>query len=230
VTNESSLLFQKYFDLENSSSSSHSSASMTDQIDNDSSSSSYKNRNNNSNNSSSYLLKVLSIIPKGSTLTELWASPVTRALIKMYKKELILSGVLKFIKAALNLLPALLVSSILAAVEVQSTANCEYISQNSILLEKSSLLNRLFQSIATICAQRFEAISYTFLLLLVLCTKTLVDGQYFDQAINLGQSVRSTLASVIYRKSTQLTPASRQNNTVSRSILLLFPLFIIVSF
>lgn len=205
VTDKSCRLFQKYFDSENSVA-----------IDNTYSHNSNVHPTSSSSRRKQKSYSFLSNIPKGSTLTELWSSPVTRALAKMYQKELIYSGLLKLIKAGLNLLPSLLVSAILSAVESTVTHDKSF---SQIILEEDTSINSIFHKLiklfGSICIQRFDAIGYTFLLLFVLCTKTLVDSQYFDRAVNLGASVRSTLAAVVYRKSAQLTPASRQNNTVS---------------
>lgn len=197
--------FQKYFDLEVLRSSGIGDASTS------SSSKKYQS------NSTTFNLLPLPFIPKKSTLSQLWGSPVTRALTKLYKRELIISGLLKFAKAGLNLVPSLLVSAILSAVESSVRINADLKYPPNAILEKD-FIGQLVASIMSICTHRLDAIGYTFLLLIVLCTKTLIDSQYFDQAINLGASVRNTLAVAIYRKSAQLTPASRQNNTVGKML------------
>ena len=63
-----------------------------------------------------------------------------------------------------------------------------------------------------------EGYALCFLLFTVLCTKTLIENQYFDQAIQLGASIRGTLSAAVYRKSLKLGPAGQQNTTMGEIV------------
>lgn len=53
------------------------------------------------------------------------------------------------------------------------------------------------------------------LLYTCLCTKTIIENQYFSMVTNLGAEVRGTISAAIYQKSLRLSPTGKQNNTVS---------------
>lgn len=116
-------------------------------------------------------------------------SQVMRAIFKMYKKPLIVSGLYKLVNTFVQFLPALIVARILK--QVEST------SLNALSVQKLS--SKSIFLVAT--------------LFLTLCSKTIVENQYFDIVSNGAASVRAALSAEVFRKSLKLSPESRQNAT-----------------
>lgn len=124
---------------------------------------------------------------KKNILLMLWASPVTKAIVKMYFSTFSYSALIRFFNTVIQFVPSLIIAKILKLAE----------SSNASI------------------ASRHQGILLTLLLLLTLCIKTFLENQYFDSVITLGANVKGALSSAIYRKSLKLSPAGRQNNTVS---------------
>lgn len=132
----------------------------------------------------------------GSILRSFWASPVTRVLLRMYRREFLVSGLLKLINTSVQFVPSLLIARLLRHVDSSG--------QVARPFSKQFLSNRGF---VLAC-----------LLLLTLTTKTCVENQYFDLATTMGASIRGTLSSAVFRKSLRLSPSGRQNNTIGEIV------------
>jgi len=122
-------------------------------------------------------------------LVEFWQSAITRTIVKMYKREFIHTGILKFFNTFVQFFPSILISRIVS------------------ITEKGTLGNP---------SLRLLGLCYASLLFTALCAKTFLENQYFDEVINLSSKVKGTLSAAVYKKSLRLSPSSRQNNTVSR--------------
>lgn len=103
-----------------------------------------------------------------------------------YKGPFIASGLMKLLNTVVQFFPSLIVARILQLSDMSTSSD--------IILLKGCILSGL--------------------LFVVLCTKTVVENQYFDMVINLGANIRGTLSTAIYRKSLKLGSSSRRNNTV----------------
>lgn len=126
-----------------------------------------------------------------NVLHEFWASPLTKAIVKMYRRPLVSSGLMKLMNTLVQFLPSLLIARILGDVDgVSAVLDRQALLQRGILLSVS--------------------------LFLALCAKTFMENQYFYTVIDMGASIRGVLSAAIYRKSLRLSPAGRQNNTVRR--------------
>lgn len=124
---------------------------------------------------------------KPNILAEFWQSAITRTIVKMYKREFIRTGVLKFFNTLVQFFPSLLISRIVGVTEKGTLGNPQL---------------------------RMLGLCYAALLFTALCAKTFLENQYFDEVINLSSKVKGTLSAAVYKKSLRLSPSSRQNNTV----------------
>ena len=113
-------------------------------------------------------------------------------LINRYKKQFIYSGLLKLLNTFIQFLPALLIAKILKC------------SNASPITSLSQLSSGVFN----------EGLLLSVGLFLCLCSKTVVENQYFDKVISMGANIKGTLSTAIYRKSLKLSPSGRSNNTV----------------
>lgn len=125
---------------------------------------------------------------KPNILAEFWQSAITRTIVKMYRKEFIHTGILKFFNTFVQFFPSILISQIVS------------------ITDKGTLSNP---------ALRMLGLGYAGLLFAALCAKTFLENQYFDEVINLSSKVKGTLSAAVYKKSLRLSPSSRQNNTVN---------------
>lgn len=147
-------------------------------------------------------------------LTQFYSSPVTRAVLKMYKKQFIYSGMLKLVHTCIQFTPSILVSKLLAV----SALNHQLLNQvraATSAATKTTAVGSLLALQQQVSKNRQWGYAYAVMLLLVLCGKTFVENQYFDEVINMSLNVRNTLAAAVYQKSLRLSPAGRQNHTVS---------------
>ena len=113
-------------------------------------------------------------------------------LVYRYRREFLLSGLLKLLNTSIQFLPALLISRILR------------FSNTSPSFSLSQVGAGVFGEGLWLCLGLFTC----------LCAKTVVENQYFDQVISLGAAVKGTLSAAIYRKALKLSPTGRANNTV----------------
>jgi ABC-type multidrug transport system fused ATPase/permease subunit len=114
----------------------------------------------------------------------------------MYKKDFLLSGMLKLVNTLIQFLPSLIIAKLLKHIDTHSKIQGP--------LTKALLSNKGFLLAS--------------LLLVTLCAKTTVENQYFDVATALGSGIRGTLSSAVFRKSLRLSPTGRQNNTVGEIV------------
>lgn len=115
-------------------------------------------------------------------------NPLSRAVAKMYRKELIFSGLLRLLNTAVQFLPSMIIARILRVVDKLSTTAV------STVLKKEGWI---------LCASLFFS----------LCAKTIIENQYFYEVTRLGASIRGALSSAVYKKSLLLSPSGRQNAT-----------------
>ncbi|RYG70088.1 hypothetical protein EON64_01135 [archaeon] len=135
---------------------------------------------------------------KKNILQKYWASPVTRALVKMYSKEFVQSGLVKFVNTLVQFLPSLLITRILKFSNQQKEAfalakGWRYLLKN-------------------------HGIQLCVLLFICLSTKTAIENQYFDMVTNVGAQIRGALSTAIYQKALRLGAGSRQNVTVGEIV------------
>ena len=144
----------------------------------------------------SKLLGLEQNITPSSLLKSFWASPVTRVLLRMYRRDFILSGFLKLINTSIQFVPSLLIARLLRYVDnsgkIAKPLSREFLSNRGFILA---------------C-----------LLLVTLSAKTCIENQYFDLATTMGASIRGTLSSAVFRKSLRLSPSGRQNNTIGEIV------------
>ena len=115
-------------------------------------------------------------------------NPLSRAVTKMYRKELIFSALLRLLNTGVQFLPSIIIARILRVVDKLSTTAA------STVLKKEGWL---------LCASLFSS----------LCVKTIIENQYFYEVTRLGASIRGALSSAVYKKSLRLSPSGRQNAT-----------------
>ena len=137
----------------------------------------------------------LPAVPVSSTLPsnviqDFWASPVTKAVVKMYKRPLLYSGLLKLCNTLVQFLPSIIIARLLGGIDKAKVIG--QASPNGVPLALS--------------------------LFLVLSAKTLLENQYFYTVIDMGASIRGTLSSSIYRKALKLSPSGRKNNTIGEIV------------
>lgn len=112
-------------------------------------------------------------------------------LISRYKKQFIVSGVIKLVNSAVQFLPSLLVSKILKLGAPGTLGGKAEVNRGLML---------------------------AMLLFISLSTKTVIENVYFDMVTNLAAQIRGTLSAAIYQKALRLGPEGRQNVTVSELI------------
>ena len=123
-----------------------------------------------------------------------WSSPLTRAIVKMFKKELVYSGVLKFFNTCVQFLPSIIIAGILKTVEGMSAAGS---------IQQAALR---------------RGVMYSMLLFVLLSIKTFVENQYFHVVTLLGADIRCAVSAAIYRKALKLSPSGRQNTTMGEVV------------
>ena len=114
-----------------------------------------------------------------------WTSPVTKAIIKMYKNDFIYSGILKFINTCIQFSPSILISLIVGLAENSGSAlSGSAAARFSTGIVKNSIISLISTKLKISYIQTLGYI-YTILLLLSLCSKTFLENQYFDSVINI---------------------------------------------
>jgi len=124
-------------------------------------------------------------------IQEFWDSPVTKAIVSMYREQLIQSGVLKFFNTMVQFLPSLIIARLLKGIE------------GTTFLASASA---------------FKGFALALSLFIALSTKTFLENQYFYTVIDMGASIRGALSAAIYRKVLKLSPSGRNNNTVGEIV------------
>ena len=133
----------------------------------------------------------------GNVVTQFGSSPLIKAIVKMFEKELIRSGITKFFNTFVQFLPSLVVARILKNVDSQAAA---------------------VNNVALLQHVRSHGVWLSLLLLALLSAKTFLENQYFYTVIKMGANIRSTLSSAIYRKALKLSPSGRVDNTVGEMV------------
>ena len=132
---------------------------------------------------------------KMSVIQEFWASPVTRAVVKMYRRPLTTSGLLKMFNTIVQFFPSIIIARLLGGIDKAK-------------LQGGVVGGSLSSSGMALALALFIALS----------SKTFLENQYFYTVINLGANIRGALSAAIYRKALKLSPAGRQNNTVGEIV------------
>jgi len=155
-------------------------------------------------------------VSKSNLLAYFWYSPLTRALAKLYRKELLVSGVIKLCNTLIQFLPSLLIAKILSHVEKAAAARVAATAAGGVSGGAAA-----FAGSASAFAGSFlrssvdrEGLLLALALYGVLCVKTFLENQYFDSIITMGTTARGAISAAIYRKALKLSPSGRQNNTV----------------
>lgn len=112
-----------------------------------------------------------------------------------YKKEFVVSGVVKFVNTLVQFFPSILIAQLL-----KSLSSTDQTAWTIPMLQQ---------------VKNPKGVVLAVLLYLCLCAKTTVENQYFDMVTVLGAQIRGTLSAAIYQKSLKLSPTGRQFNTVS---------------
>ena len=142
------------------------------------------------------------VATNSSILASYWASPVTKVLMKMYRKDFISSGLLKLVNTIVQFLPSLIIARLL-----------KYIDLN---LKPASIFPLTQTTLKTFASN--PGVVLAALLLLILNLKTLIENQYFDVATTMGSSIRGTVTTAVFRKSLRLSSSSRQKNTMGEIV------------
>jgi hypothetical protein len=95
-----------------------------------------------------------------NVVAQFWSSPLTKAVVHMYRKELVLSGITKFFNTFVQFLPSLIVARILAN------------------LDKQALAGGASVSVAAVKVLRTRGVGLAVLLAAVLSIKTFLENQY----------------------------------------------------
>ena len=140
---------------------------------------------------------VLPPLKGNNVVSKFSSSPLIRAVVKMYRREFIVSGVTKFFNTFVQFLPSLVVARILANVDKQAGTEI---------------------SLAALKTLRIQGVALALLLVSLLSTKTFLENQYFYTVIQLGADIRNAISSAIYRKALKLSPSGRMNNTVGEIV------------
>jgi len=116
-------------------------------------------------------------------------NPLSRTVLKMYKKEFVFSALLRLVNTAVQFFPSLIVARLLRTVDKLSMTTVAL-----PLLKKEGFL-------LSAC------------LFVTLCAKTILENQYFYVVTRLGASIKGALSTAVYKKSLRLSPSGRQNAT-----------------
>jgi len=135
---------------------------------------------------------------KMSVIQEFWASPVTRAVVKMYRRPLTTSGLLKMFNTIVQFLPSIIIARLLGGID------------------KAKLQGEIVGAAGGSLSSSGMALALS--LFIALSSKTFLENQYFYTVIDLGANIRGALSAAIYRKALKLSPAGRQNNTVGEIV------------
>lgn len=147
---------------------------------------------------------------KSNLLFDFWASPLTRAVVKMYSGLFIVSGVLKLFNTLVQFAPSLLIARILKVVDEGGFLRAAAAS--------SAAGASIFSTATLKLLLRDKGFLLSIALFILLCAKTYIENQYFHVVTNLGSNVRGVLSAAIYRKSLKLSSSGRQNNTVGEIV------------
>lgn len=122
-------------------------------------------------------------------LLEFWKSPLTKAIVKMYYKEFIQSGILKLFNTLIQFIPSLVIARLLKFIQLNkfnikdslSSFNLSFSSLSIFNSENISNLINIFQTIIL----KNHGFQLSILLFLILCSKTTIENQYFDKVTQL---------------------------------------------
>ena len=170
----------------------------------------------NTNNTTTTTTLISNKSNTSNLLIEFWKSPLTRAIVMMYRAPLIYSGLLKFLNTAVQFLPSLIVARILYFVD--NVTITKTVSSSLSLSSLSSLSLSSLSSLINNGNILYKGYWLSLLLFISLCIKTFIENQYFHVVTTMGATIRGVIASAVYRKSLKLSPAGRQNNTVGQIV------------
>lgn len=135
------------------------------------------------------------VYKRNNILQEYWSYAITRALVKMFRRDFIISGLLKFVNTCVQFLPSIFISKLLKLVTS--------INGNKNLISSQYYLDGIIISV---------------LLYLSLNAKTIIENLYFYVVINLGSSVRGVLSCALFQKALKLSPSGRQDFTTGEIV------------
>ena len=155
-------------------------------------------------------------VTKGNLLAYFWYSPLTRALAKLYRHQLLVSGIIKLCNTLIQFLPSLLIAKILSHVEkaaAMRAATAAAATSGGGAAAFAGGVSAFAGSLFRSSVDR-EGLLLALALYGVLCVKAFLENQYFDSIITMGTTARGAISAAIYRKALKLSPSGRQNNTV----------------
>jgi len=115
-----------------------------------------------------------------------------------FRKQFIVSGIVKFCNTVTQFFPSLIIARVLRYVDTASRVTSTPSS---------------FTSLHFFDLFRQEGVYWSLLLFVTLTVKTALENQYFNMVIQLGVKIRCALSGALYRKSLRLSPESRRNYT-----------------
>ncbi|CAM9715367.1 unnamed protein product, partial [Chrysoparadoxa australica] len=111
-------------------------------------------------------------------------TPLGRTLMVLYRKDFLITGVIRLLNTFIQFLPAVLIGRLLRSLEGVAAGGARDAYMTALAL--------------------FGVVS----------VKTLIENQYFHRTVKMGMQVRGVLSAAIYRKSMRLSPSARQASTV----------------
>ena len=158
-------------------------------------------------------------------LKDFWTSPITRAIVIMYKRQFIETGLLRLINTLIQFLPSLIIARLLRHIEFSKTITMSSIkacisTTNSISSITNQPIDIIIRSIVyySRCICTNQGFQLSMLLFTVLTLKTAVENQYFDYITQLSADIRGTLSTAIYKKSLKLSPTSRRSYSMGEIV------------
>lgn len=164
-------------------------------------------------------------------LKDFWSSPITRAIVIMYQKQFIQTGLLRLANTLIQFLPSLIIARLLRHIEFSkitttTTTSAMPTSIKTCMAAASSIWSMnsnggdIINAIVhhSRCIFTNQGFQLSLLLFTVLTLKTAVENQYFDYITQLSADIRGTLSTAIYKKSLKLSPASRRSYTMGEIV------------
>ena len=161
-------------------------------------------------------------------LKDFWSSPITRAIVIMYQKQFMHTGLLRLANTLIQFLPSLIIARLLRNIEFSkiTTTTAMPSSIKACMAAASSIwsMNSNGEDIINAivhhsrCIFTNQGFQLSLLLFTVLTLKTAVENQYFDYITQLSADIRGTLSTAIYKKSLKLSPASRRSYTMGEIV------------
>ena len=153
------------------------------------------------------IIKNITIDTKRS-ISAFTKSPISVAIRKMYKNDLIRTGCIKFGNTCVQFLPSLIVAKLLKTVDEIGKLNSAFSSTAELAVNTAQMYAKLRRQGMLLCLTLFFALG----------TKTIMENHYFHQITKMGASIRGALSTAVYRKSLRLSSTGKQDATTGEIV------------